>query len=191
MPVAFDSPDKKEDRMTLRDIVKKAALLIGANLDFSVEGYDQTLFILAGKDLLMRISGELCDVRAKEKAYAVGGVIPYTALSKSVKRIISVKKEGRATPFFETSAGIEVSEDGQYEVLYAYLIENADFLTDVDLPPKFNLYVLATGTVSDYCYKKGLYAEGKMFDERFVKALKNATEDAKNLVVKTGTEYAI
>ena len=50
--------------MTLKDIVKKAALLIGADVDFSEEGEDQILFILSGQDLLMRISGELADLKA-------------------------------------------------------------------------------------------------------------------------------
>lgn len=177
--------------MTLKDIVKKTALLIGADVDFSEEGEDQILFILAGQDLLMRISGELADLKAKQTLRAENGVIPFSAFEKSVKRVISVKKDGVSKKFFETKEGVKVKEDGEYDVLYAYLIENADFLTEIDLPRKYNLYLLATGTVSDYCYKKGLYAEGKLFDERFIRALKNATEDKKSVVVTCGTEYSI
>ena len=177
--------------MTLRDIVSKAALMIGVIVDFSAQGEEQTLFTLAGKDLLLRVSGELADVRAKEKVYSNNGTIPYSALSKSVKRVISVKKDGVVKKFFETSAGVEVEEDGLYEVVYSYLIDNVNLASTVDLPPRFNVYVLATGTVSDYCLKKGLYAEGQLFDERFVKALKNATEDPKSLTVASGTGYAV
>ena len=162
--------------MTLKKILEKAALLCGVSVDFTETGTEQSLFLNAARDVLMRLSGEYCTLKHTETLSATGGAIPYSSFTKTVKRVLSVQKNGEKAEYEEESAGVRVDADGAYEVTYAYLVDAPDFLHDVDVPPRYNLYLLALGVAGEYCYFKGMYEEGRRYEERFLTALNNVSE---------------
>lgn len=169
--------------MILKNVLIKAASLVGADVNFDESGDEQTLFTECGKDAILRVGAEFADVRTKQKAVSTGGMIPYSALNKSVKRVIKVVTADGKQPFTEESDGIKVGFDGEAEVTYAYFAEPIGLLSEIDLPPRFGLNMLALGVAGEYCYRKGFYKEGEIYDKRFAAALANATRDAKSVTL--------
>lgn len=169
--------------MILKNVLIKAASLVGEDVDFDASGDEQTLFIECGKDAVLRVSGEFADVRIRQKAVSTGGLIPYSALNKNVKRVIKVVTNDGKQPFIEESDGIKVGFDGEADVTYAYYAEPTGLSSEIDLPPRFGLNMLALGVAGEYCYRKGFYKEGEIYDKRFAAALANATRDAKSVTL--------
>jgi len=169
--------------MILKNVLIKAATLVGADVDFTETGDEQTIFTECGKDAVLRVSGEFVDVKTKEKAVSVCGVIPYSALKKSVKRVIKVVYSDVKQPFVEENGGIKVGFDGEAEVTYAYYAEASGLTSEIDLPPRFGLSLLALGTAGEYCYRKGFYKEGEIYDKRCSAALDNVTRDIKSVTL--------
>lgn len=170
--------------MTLKSILEKTVSFLGITVDITQTGDEQTLLITCAKDLLMRLTGEMTDVRKRKEVIAENGVIPYSDVDEEYKRALRLTKGGRKKTFLETSTGLIVEEDGTYELTYAYFARPAALTQTVDLPPKFSVNVLALGTAGEYCYRKGLYKECETYDERFTSALNNLLATAKSITVK-------
>ena len=167
--------------MTLKEVLKKASEFTKTELDFDVTGDEQSLMTDCGKETLLRLCGEFTDVKTAEKAVAINGKIVYSDFSRKVKRIFKVVHEEEKMPFHEERDGIKVNFDGEAEVTYSYFAAPANLNDEIDLPPKYNVTMLALGTAGEYCYRKGFYKEAETYDKRFSSAVENVTREVRSV----------
>ena len=172
--------------MTLKDIAEKTLAFLGVNADMDQTGDEQTFVTGCVKDALMRLTGEIVDVRTKKKVVAENGHIPYSSVDADFKRAFSLKKNGKRFSFTESADGLETEEDGEYEVAYAYFVRPATLTSVVALPPKYSVNVLALGAAGEYCYRKGMYKESEVYDDRFLTAVTALDRVAKDVTVRRG-----
>ena len=174
--------------MILKDIAEKTAEKLGITVDMSVSGDEQSLLTACAKEVLLRLTGEITDVQEKKKVVAENGIIAYANVDADYKRALRLMKKGKKATFRETSAGILVEEDGEYDLTYAYFVQPTALNGTVKLPPKFSVNVLALGAAGEYCYRKGLYKECETYDDRFTSALKSLLSTTKSVTLKAVDE---
>lgn len=159
--------------MTLRNILEKAAVLLGITVDFDNVGEEEKLFIECGKEVLSVLTGEYTDIKTTEKVSSSDRKIYYSSLVKDVKRIIYVEYRGEKVKFKEYAKFITVPADGEYDVIYSYNLTFKKITNDIELPPRFSVNILAAGVAGEYCFRKGFYSEAEAYGKRYESALKN------------------
>lgn len=170
--------------MTLKNIVEKAASYAGVTLNVEEESPERALFVSCAKEVLLRVSGEMTDIRKKKSIVLSGGQIAYAQIDGNYKRAIRLTKNGEVVPFVETDSALTSEEDGEYVLTYARYVSPATLTEEIALPPKFSLSVLASGTASEYCYRKGFYKESELYDKRFVKGMEHLLSGVKTIRLK-------
>ncbi len=174
--------------MTIKEVAKEAAAMVGVNVDFTQTGDEQTTFEKCVTDTVARISDEFCDLKTTEEIDCDDGKIPYDAFTKKVKRIIKAVKNGKKIPFCEEPDCVKVKENGTLTITYAYHAEASSLSDKVPLPPVFSLNALAAGTAGEYCFRKGYYKEAEVFDGRFAKAIERFLRGVKSVTIKAVDE---
>ena len=170
--------------MTIKDVAKKAAEMVGASVDFTQTGDEQAAFTKCALIAIARISDEFCDLKTTEEATCYDGKIAYDKFNRKVKRIVKIVRNGRKIAYFEEPDFVRVKEDGAVTVTYAYHAEASSLADDVPLPPKFSLAALAAGTAGEYCFRQGSYKEAEVFDGRFGKAIERILGDVRSVTIK-------
>ena len=119
------------------------------------------------------ISCEYFPITKTEKITAKNGWIEYERLSEIVVDVRSVKKNGVKVNYDLFVTGVEVDEDGEYEVCYEYSPKNfmGDPSEKIDLYGRITPRVVALGTVAEYCLANGRYEEAITYDKAFKDAL--------------------
>ncbi|MBO5304485.1 MAG: hypothetical protein J6A99_02290 [Clostridia bacterium] len=169
--------------MTLLDIKKHAALLLGISTNFTTPTVENLAIDTCAKIIVEEVSEQYVDVKHIEKAFARSGKIFYNDLSKKVKSIAVVKRNGQAVKFNEYSTFFTVDKDGEYEVKYNYFPTIEDGI-ELDIPPRFTTHILGLGIAGEYCFRKGLIDEAEDFRRRFLTALTNVTNTKKSYKIK-------
>lgn len=159
--------------MTLRNIMEKAAVLLGINVDFDNAGEEENFLIECGKETLSALTGEYTDIKTTEKVASSNKRIYYYSLTNDVKRVIYVESRGNKIRFKEFSDFITVPADGEYDVVYSYNLKLRSITSEIELPPRFSVNILAVGVAGEYCFRKGYYNEAEAYGKRYESALKN------------------
>ena len=169
--------------MTLLEIKKQAALLLGISTNFTTPTVENMAIDKCAKIIVEEVSEQYVDVKHIEKVFAHSGKIFYNDLSKKVKSIAVVKRNGQAVKFNEYSTFFTVDKDGEYEVKYNYFPYVEDGI-ELDFPPRFTTHILGLGIAGEYCFRKGLIDEAEDFRRRFLTALTNVTNTKKSYKIK-------
>ena len=165
--------------MTLTDILKNCLSYINENTQdnggeqgFTVSGTGKKLKDCANACYEVVFSSYLRIV-ALEGVTPVNGSVPFTALSKKVNRILSVKKDGFKIPFKITETGLKVDSGDYLDVEYTYFPDKLDFDSEVILSDGISPFCFTYLVVSEYWLREGEWERSKVFYDKFIASKQN------------------
>ena len=159
--------------MTVREIARAAAVLLQADDISAALG---TAAAAGNEDVRTLVScvnlaaAELCadgfPLCYTEELSATNGVIPFSVLSHTPSRIVSVKRGGAAVPFAVDTQGVKVGSGGKHAVTY-YAVPNERSLDQtVEVGALCDANVLAYYAARNYCLVTGRTDEASIWDQR-------------------------
>ena len=158
--------------MTLREILTRATEIVGT-VSFDPADSDGEQLISCARFVCAECADRYADLVARETVTSTEKRIPFSSLTHSVKRILSVKRNGRPVPFRQEIDGIGVDADGSYETEYAYFSERKNLDETLDLPAYFSIDALTFGTVAEYYLRNGFVEDSLLYKNRYDQAVRN------------------
>jgi|AGTN01.1.fsa_nt_gi hypothetical protein len=175
--------------MTIKDIVNRMIKIAGLEGDVNPDVPSAKLEKLI--DCVNLIYAELTlqyvHLRTKENIDFVNGRAYYSAFTRKVREIISVRKEGSKIPFIMYPLFVSADIEGKAEVTYIYHFGTLALNDAVELPPQYSEYVVAVGSISEYFYRLGLIEEAAFYKNRYETAVTNLSKRLKPLSLPTRT----
>lgn len=172
--------------MKIRDIVELAAVLMDKhdiintgifalseeNEWIGVElkrNSDLNLLIKCANLTIKEIACEYIPLTYTQKVFARDDRVEYGELEKSILTVVEIHPE--CSSYDICPEYISLTE-GTYEILYNYIPDDKGFFEEIDYSPnEITERILVYGTVSEYCFKKGLYEDALMWEKRYKDAL--------------------
>lgn len=163
--------------MEVRQILLNTCALLGLSEDIvaSPSQDEKTLGLLlsALNFVIYEIYDEI-PTRTIEKITSQNKIIPYTAFSKNVSKVKSIRQNGKKSRWKRTDEGLKVERDGEWEVEYTYTPDDVGLLDEIILPPSVNIRTVSYGVAGEYSLYVGRFEECSAFDARFVGAMASA-----------------
>ena len=173
--------------MTLNEVIKRAASIIGLELDFDYEAPSPALtkLIDAANMIYSELILEHVPLKTKETASVSGGKCFYGELSKNVREILSVRHSGNKIKFnmYPTYFALSDDFDGEVEVEYLFHLGELKAEDQLILPPQFTVHVIAMGVVSEFYFRTGMVDEATFYKSRYDNAVTNLTRSIKSFRV--------
>lgn len=186
--------------MKLKDIIQVSNTLLGTNLSINLfnktETDAQLLAEMAAKPLSTLIScanlvidelgSEYLPLVYKQDMTAdENGIIGYAQFSKPLIVVLRIKNDkGVRIKYRYRSGGVEVSQAGNYTVVYSYKEGEKGFFDNVEVGAnRLTERIIAYGVASEYCLMQGLYDDASIWDKRYKDALAQATSKRKEVVM--------
>ena len=169
--------------MTAKNILERAAELIGANVNFNSSGETQSAFLSCLGYVLGELSTQYERLKHEEVVTSSDGKILYSTLEKKVVHILSIKKDERKVRFTAFPTYVKVKESGELTVTYSYSQDQPTVNEVIALPPKYTVDVLALGVASEYLHRTGYEEDSLFFGNRYFTALKNISIPHKDIVL--------
>ena len=171
--------------MTLKQVLIKVTEFVNNGLiDVDTPSDELNKAIACGNFIYSELADEYSDLRYVEDKTSADGKILFSAFSKDVKKILSVKDGKIAVPFKEFASYLQVDHDGTYTVEYAYKVGDALLTDTLDLPACFTLYAVACGVASEYFFRSGLMEEALFYKNRYDRAVNNLTASRRKSKLK-------
>lgn len=155
--------------MTAKDVLDEAGMFLREEKILNREPDDAGLLRLVGS-VVSEISSEYYPLKAEEEAES-GGEIPLASLSKRVRQILRVTRDGRAVEFSLHPFCIR-TVPGRVRILYHYepaAVEEE--LSALELSPLLTVRAVALGVAAEFCLMHNLYEQAVMFDQKFRESL--------------------
>lgn len=173
--------------MTLSEVIKRAASIIGLELEYDYDAPSAALtkLIDCANMIYSELTLEHVPLKTKEYVDVVGGECNYSDLSKNVREILSVRYNGNKLKFtlFPTFFALAEEIDGEVEVEYLFHMGELNESDNLILPPQFTVHVIAMGVVSEFYYRSGMVDEATFYKSRYDNAITNLTRSLKSFRV--------
>ncbi|MGI6213414.1 MAG: hypothetical protein ACOYIQ_02535 [Christensenellales bacterium] len=171
--------------MTLRETLEKVKEIIGESFDLDEQGVKRDRLMASGISVYDELTCDYVHLKAEESVEFIDGICPFSAFSNKVKDILSVKRQGKPInfemyPLFVRCEGLS----GEAEVKYYYLPPEPEADSELILPPRFSVHMLANGIAAEYFYRSGMPDEAAYYRNRYEYSLNNAQARLRNLTLK-------
>ncbi len=164
--------------MTVREVLLLSAAflddeaLLSAVSDGAAEGEAATLL-----ECFNVIENEIAlddyPLKRTEKLSFMNGFLPFSAFSSPPIDVCSVQAGGERIKFALTCDGVR-SDCAEAEVTYCYAPSKKGIDGTSEHGGKISARLMAFGIVSEYCFIKGRYEEGKLWGIHYRNALRSA-----------------
>ena len=169
--------------MTTRSVLEKTAELIGLTVDFSSSGETQSKFLSCLGYVLAELTSQYEELRETEEVTSADGKIPFSALTKKVCHVLSVKQNDKKKRFTSYPTYLKVGGCGRFEVTYSYSLGTPTIAQDIVLPPKYTEEILSYGVASEFLHRTGYDEDASFYGDRYFTALKNLSVKRKDIVL--------
>lgn len=179
-------PDnKEEDKMTVKDVIKETARLVGdeefysALADETGEASDETakktqIMLKCYNDTLFEIATEVLPLETEEEVEL--GVVKFDSLSAFPQKINKIRKDGYSVKFYVGVNYFETDERGAgivtYEKMPTEKTVDDDFEYDKTVIGKT---IFCYGMAAEYCLITGRFSETSNWESRYRNALSAVT----------------
>ncbi len=157
--------------MTLKQVLKKALEIIGEEIDLDGEALDEKgkKLVSCGNMIYSELVEEYAPLRHTEEVTVYGGKLYFSDLSKNLKEIIRVKKNGENIPYVKNRNFLDVGlkNNGPCTVVYTYHPFEVDLNDELILPTTFSAERICSGIASEYFYRSGLIDEALFYKNRY------------------------
>ena len=171
--------------MLFREVLEKVKSIINeCDIDLDLEGEKQKRLIESGKSVYEELLTEYTNLKMTEEVELISNIFFFNDLSKKVKDILNITQNGKSYDFEMYPLYVKCSAKGKVVIKYYYLPEEPDLDTELLLPPKFTLYMLANGIASEYFYRGGLVDAASYYRHKFDYSLSNISTRQRNLSIK-------
>ncbi len=157
--------------MKIKECIQLAAEAL--NLDATLNGQSETdrLLLRCANNCLDEITSEYLPLMSEKTVQSKDGRIAYSELGTAVYDVKWVKKDGNKVKFGLMPSYIDVSCDGEYEVMFYTRPEQMTLSDDVPETLHLTPRVISYGIAAEYLLVSGFYEEAVMYDRRFKDAL--------------------
>ncbi|MDR3263480.1 MAG: hypothetical protein LBT30_04140 [Clostridiales bacterium] len=174
--------------MLIRNILKKAAAMLGEDIDFDTVTDGAADFLQCADTVYNEITSEYFPLLFEEDIYFdYDGRAAMSGFSKKMLYAVSVKFSGANVKYavFPSDIYAESMRSVYLTVRYAYVpapIESADYITESDFGITERTFAL--GVACEYCLMKGMFNESLVYDKRYKDSLKSAARKHGEIKVK-------
>jgi hypothetical protein len=178
--------------MTVKNILKKIAAILGLNIDLdaadATENKDAALLIKCLDLVCGEIAAEYFpSVYEEDISFNGKGFAVYSAFSKPPLYVVSLRRNGQNVKYtaFADSIYAENIANMRLTVRYAYAHEEISGLTSrIALNPAITERILVMGTIAEYCLINGMFNENVMYDARYRESLRATVRKKSELKIK-------
>lgn len=119
----------------------------------------------------------------KENVEAQDNKIMLNSLTKTAKKVLSVKENGNNIKFKIYDNFILTNKNGTFEVEYSYLLPKVLTKTDEIALNFLPERTFALGVASEYCFISGLFDDAVIWEEKFKSVLKKESEAVRTFIM--------
>jgi hypothetical protein len=168
--------------MLLKNVLKKAAAMVGLNVDFDAENAendrDIALLVECANSVYAEIVTEYLPLVFEEEIlFGEKGRAYYSAFSKPPVNIVSLKDAGvnAAYTVFHDHICAENAEGKKLTARYAFKPPEIDGIeTELIFNPAVTERTAALGIAAEYSLVCGMFGESVLYDKRYKDSLRNA-----------------
>lgn len=152
--------------MKLREILKKCSPYLG--IGEIADTAESVRLIAAANSVYGALFTGYSSMVAVEEVTLIGGVIPYSALSHRVNKVIGVTKFAAEVSFLMTENGIKPMASGEVIVTYSYYPEQLELDSEVMLCDAVNEYAFVYLLLSEYALMEGDFDKAKLYYDKYL-----------------------
>lgn len=179
--------------MKLYEILDIAIMYLGLEEELVVQGANRTslnnkkikCLIRCANTIYSEIATDYMRLRHKEKIYAIDNRVSYQSFEKRIIDIEKIIKENKAISYTIYPNYLEVSEDGELEIIYHYLPKELELDSEVAYNVCLAPTTFASGVASEYALVNNMYDEALVYERKFKEGMRANQHNKKSQTIKS------